>query len=287
MKKKFYVAWSEGLLENPEALNILKNSGLIEGIETRLNKGEDLTLLKDLGLKISLHRPPLGFDLHFGDKNFLDFFESEMGKEIIKIIDESESPTIGFHLSFKEEAFSTPKELFNLLLTNIVCFSRKINKRTVFEAVPGEGRFGKYSNIINNPSFISKILNNSKNEKISPGVLLDISHNYIIANNLKKEKLFNKGVSEYFDLLLENFSGRINQIHVNVPTEINGEYIDTHNFFKKENPLTKEILELTNKVIKKSQEIETITLEFYSDLNPVEYAKETIKQAEILNQCLL
>jgi hypothetical protein len=281
MRKKFYAAWSEGLLSNSEALEILKNSDLIEGIETRFN-GENLSLMKEIGLKLSLHRPPLGFNLNFGDRNFLDFFRSKKGRKVIEVIDESDASTVGFHLAFNEEKFLNSDEMFSLLLKNIVGFSRKISKRAVFESVPGEGRFGKYFRTINDPLFIKKILESSKNEKPAPGVLFDVSHNYVIANNLTKRKFFRRGISDYFNLLLRNFSGRINQMHVNVPEQLNGNYFDFHGFFRENDPLTDEILELTGKVIKKNPEIETITLEFKSGLGPVDYAKKTVEQAEIL-----
>ncbi len=285
MKKRFYVSWSPGLLENPGALKILKDSGLVEGVETRLN-GEDLNIIKDVGLKLSLHRPPFGFNLNFGDKDFIDFFQTEEGRNTIKEINDSDASTVGFHLSFVDENFVNSEDLFNTLLNNILLFGKKINKRVVFESVPRESKFGKYINVINDPSFVRKLLESSKNEKLAPGFLFDISHNYVIANGLLKKGLFNRGVSSYFELLIKEFSGRINQLHVNVPEQMNGAYFDSHGYFDNGDLLSQEILELTDGVIKGAPELETITLEMYSAFEPVVYARKMVKQAEILSEYL-
>ncbi len=287
MKQQVYVSWCEGLHQNRAALDILKNSGIVSGVEARPSSQEETALIKAAGLKVSLHRPPLKLDLGLADINFIKFFETKQGREVLESIRNSDSPTVGFHLSFSDSNFIDEKDLLQTVANNLSSLERKINKdstselkKVVAESQPPHGsNFFKLR--LADPLFIKNILERPE-FNASLGYLLDTSHNFITAKERIWKGEFSGSVSEYFDYLVSTISGKIYQLHINVPGKVLGFYFDAHRIFKKGDRLSEEILDLTRKVVRASPELEVLTLEMTSGMEPMAHAKEMVKQAELL-----
>jgi len=288
MKQQVYVSWCEGLPQSREALNIIKDSGIVSGVEVRPSSQEEIALIKSAGLKVSLHQLPPKFRLGLADLNFIKFFETEHGIEVLESIRNSDSPTVGFHLSAFESSFSDEQDLLETVANNLFSLDAKINKNVLdMKNVIVESQPLRGSNIfkrrLTDPLFIKSILELSGLKSVaSSGYLLDTSHNFITAKDKIRRGLFLGSVSEYFNDLVNNLSGKIYQLHINVPSKVLGFYFDSHRTFKKGDKLSEEILDLTKSVIQASPELKVITLEMTTGMEPVLHAKEMVNQTEFL-----
>src|SRR4030042_3023515 len=110
----------------------------------------------------------------------------------------------------------------------------------------------------------------------SLGYLLDISHNFIVAKEKIRRGAFSGRVSEYFDYLASTLSGKIYQIHINVPSKVLGFYWDSHRIFKERDRMSEEILELTRNLVLAIPELKVLTLEMTTGMGPVAHAKEMV-----------
>lgn len=156
---EIYISWIKELPQNKEALSILKNSEIIKGIEL-VNTDNQINMIKDAGLKVSLHMPGMYFGnimQSLGNPNLMDIFNCEEGLRVLNLIKNSDAPTVGFHLGYstkhlyeminfpaipKENGLiSNKEELFNIVTKNIISLEQKINqdlksnKQLIFEAL--------------------------------------------------------------------------------------------------------------------------------------------------------
>ena len=103
---ELYVSWVKGLPEDKEALKLLKDSRIVDGIELS-NVDEQVERIRDSGLKVSSHTPGVynpGFStLNLANPNYMRAFEGEQGKRLLQVIRESECPVIAFHCGYSAE----------------------------------------------------------------------------------------------------------------------------------------------------------------------------------------
>lgn len=136
-----YASWVKGLPQDRKALEILRDSGAVAGIEMS-NIDEQVDMVQNGGLKFSAHTPGLNLTLNLAAPDFLRAFtckEPTTGARLFKIIKESDAPVVGFHLGysakkvFKMMAFpnipsaetiiTDRKELLNEMSQNLATLS--------------------------------------------------------------------------------------------------------------------------------------------------------------------
>lgn len=313
---EIYISLVNDLVRDREALRILKESGIVSGIETS-DIDEQVEMVKDAGLKFSSHKS----EVILSNPNCADLFDSRL----LDVIINSDAPTIGFHCGYSAEriykfrgfpnvpipnTLITDKDnLLKKITDNIVLIENKINqnlqknKQVVVESldysrekpIPWDQQIDEIKNnkkeieeivvkyginagilYVTEPSFIKKVL-----DKTKTGFLFDIGHVFISADAKKYKGEFKGAIEDYFDEMLKVSNGRTYQMHLTVPEGNDKEgYSDYHCIFTPGERLSDHIIELTQEVVKKSPELSVLTLEMKTNFKPVEHAKEMIKQAE-------
>lgn len=132
---EIYISWCKGLPENEEALGIIKDSGIIDGIET--SDYRDIEKIRSAGLKTSIHRP-------FRDKSFNleDGHLPSFTKEDIKECNKSDPPFLSFHLINSEKRPKNDEgSLSGNIKKNIERLESLFEKRVVFEFSPYQKNF--------------------------------------------------------------------------------------------------------------------------------------------------
>lgn len=270
MKKEIYASWCPGLPESKKAMNTLKKSNLISGIEIcDLNHG--IELIKQAGLKVSIHNPLR--DIHIGLEN--KNFEKNI-KNKLKYCEKCDTGLLGFHAGYQiiegdPYAWLTKKRT----IQNIRFLQKYSYKKIIFESPPYfNNEWGAKRKRIASQKFIKKIL------KQADGYLFDVSHNFITMKQFEKEG------KNYQKEILEITRGRVLQMHLNACTKnTKDEYTDEHNTYvglKHE----KEELDFAREVLKNNPQLKIITLEMTTNKSPEEHAKILVQQAKYLKKKL-
>lgn len=271
MKKEIYASWCIGLPENKKALAILKKSKIISGIETcQLN--EEIDLIKNSGLNLSIHNPLRDFQLGLEDSKF----RRKMTKGRIELAKKCDTTFLGFHAEYKF-LFKNPLVLFAKLQTisNIRFLRKNTNKKIIFESAPYyPGTNNPERRKVTSPKFIESLL------KHADGYLFDASHNFITMKNLEKE-----GNKEYEKEILRVTKGRVKEMHLNCPTKTEEGYRDNHTIFTGKE-YEKEFLDFVKKVLRNNPQLEIINLEMNTNSSPEEHAKILVQQARYLKKKL-
>lgn len=111
-----------------------------------------------------------------------------------------------------------------------------------------------------------------------------VAHIFVSADAKIHEGRFDGGVGEYFDQLLTAVAGRTKQVHLSVPSgdRANG-YRDESLPLQLGDPLSEELLDLTQKVIAESPGSDAFTLEIATGApDPVRHARKMIEQVELV-----
>jgi hypothetical protein len=97
-----YIAWVPVLLEDLAALRELKDSGLVTGIEmSRIHNNIDN--IKKAGLRLSLHNPGVEAPPNLADPDLTSIFSGDAGARLLKAIQKSDTPCIGYHCGYAAE----------------------------------------------------------------------------------------------------------------------------------------------------------------------------------------
>ncbi len=94
-----YASWTKGLPQDKEALDILRQSGVIAGIEMA-NIDPQVEMVQDAGLGFSAHTPGLDLTLNLASPEILNAFGGEQGERLLDVIRKSQPPIVGFHLGY-------------------------------------------------------------------------------------------------------------------------------------------------------------------------------------------
>ena len=278
---EIYVSWCKDIIEDKEALNILKDSKIIDGIET--SEVNDENNLKKEGLKISLHRP-FRRKVETLENPELDKTLEE-NQEILNKINRSNSFLVGFHvINYALEDKKNIKETLEICKKNIQLLKKKLDRKIVFETSPYcksvyERRGKEFLSYFTSPEMIGELVNENC------GFLFDISHNYISCMNKIMEGKYDKTIEEYFREIIKASDGNILQIHLNFPVK-EKEFLDKHTTFEENSKTNDEIIKLTKYVIDNSPNLKVLTLEMNTNLSPKEHAKKMIEQTKILRKLL-
>jgi|SRR3989344_1674909 len=323
---EIYISWVKGLSQNKEVLRILRESGIISGIE-RVIIDEETLRIKEGSLKISLHNPG---NINLANPDLNKFFKSN-GENVLKAIKESDTSVVGFHCGYSaKEVYkmvsypNIPKP--NTIINDIHQLIERFSKNLTFlDSKINETPPIKYI-LIENMDYVregkkviwdiqEKDIKKKKEEieetifryginsgllyvtdpsfikevldKSKVGFLFDVAHAFISADAKRHERKPKYTIEDYFNEMIDASKGRTYQIHVNVPGG-NEEtgYLDYHNMFTPRERLSDYIMELTKLIVSKSPEIVVLTLEMKTDLKPIHYVRGMIRQAEYLTKRL-
>ena len=99
---EIYSSWVKGLDTDREALKLIKDSGILSGVEVW---GPELAEnIRKQGLKSSLHNPIKALKLDLVDEKLIEELKKEENSRIMRGISDSSSEVVGFHLYFKADA---------------------------------------------------------------------------------------------------------------------------------------------------------------------------------------
>ncbi len=283
-----FVSWKKGLVQDKKAMQFLKKSNYITGIELS-DTGEDIDEIKENGLEYNLHNPLREYKIGLDDKEFVKYFKKFEKKDLKDYCNNSFPKEIGFHTGYSSMMRKnvTKKEIINNTTKNIDFLEKELNKKILFESTVYSEKFfskgvrelGFYSTSEN---FFEKIL-----KKTSSGFLFDISHNFVSGKTKIKRKEYEKNIENYFEDILEKVSKKTFQLHINVPSGNEKGYFDTHNKIVPQEKLSQKILELSKQVFDSCPKTRTITLEINTPHKPLGHAKTLEKQARIVSKKLL
>ncbi len=151
-----YISLFDGLVNDSEAVEMIRQSGIISGIEiySLLSHFEPI---KNAGLKCAAHDPQVFEMNNLGDPGWLSIFETSRGKKVIELIKRTDSPVVAFHCGFS---------------------AQKVYKMRAYPEAPVastlyENREDLLSTITRNITGIERLLNQSANIGSQKQVLLE------------------------------------------------------------------------------------------------------------------
>jgi hypothetical protein len=282
-----FCSWCEGLAYSEEALALIKDSSLFAGVEMA-NSGEETELIKKAGLKYSLHNPIRFFGEGLETWDLRKILSEN--PNVVSACNSSSLPFVGFHAGYSAR-LSKDNEADDILMkckNSIAILKETITKEVIFENCSLSTTFFEKGNAFalnycTSPDFFRALLEDS-----SVGFLLDVSHLVSAASTKIDKGIYSKGVEYYFSETINEFSGRINELHLNSTRILhNGLYSDAHlpiDIQSEEGRLT---LCLAKEAVHACSNLKALTLEVDPKLPPVEHAKLLIKQAELVNKIVL
>lgn len=281
---EFFCSWSKGLAYDEKALGILKNSGIISGVEM-YNCDEQFDLVKKFGLKVSLHNPLKYYEFLLEEKELAQ----KLGKNklFVDFCNRSDTKTIGFHAGTPAifNGNLQGKELLSGAVSGFKYISGLIRKDLIVEPVHYEksisfGGTNEGLAYASGPEFLESFLQQTKS-----GVLFDVSHVLISSEAKLADGFSSQSTQKHFDSILRVSEGKIRQMHLNVPNILNNEFMDMHLAFKAD-LLSKRVLGLAKSVVNSAPKLELITLEIDTGLSPVEHANKIVEQARLVARTL-
>ena len=284
---EIYGSWMRGLAQNKEALAIIKSSGKLAGIELS-SFGEDVELIKQAGLKYSLHNPLRDYKVGLESKYFIPMITK---LDLKKTCNESSPPAIGFHTGYASmgEKNSDQEDIVFNTLKSIRFLDDWLDKKIIFESTGYHKHFfstgdRKTMEYVTSPEFFKRLISKSK-----AGFLFDVSHNFVSGTTKILEGEYKGEISDYFSDVLNVVSKDTYEMHLNIPGgNPKAGYFDVHYPIKMNQKTSKEILLLAKEVLDCCPNLKTITLEIDSGKNsPKQHAKMLVGQAELLKKNLL
>ena len=275
---QLFISWCEGIEDNKSVLTEIKNSKIIDGIETS-NLDNTIDKIQNFGLKVSIHNPFREHGLGLGNPDLKDSLERI--PEISLVSNKSDPDSVGFHLIGKKDFSTNRDEVITQILENLKYMQTKISKNVLFECrVLGDwhrnSEFKEITDFLTSYLAVEKILKHSDTD-----YLFDISHFIVSRYNSNKFKNRETNFNQELDKFLNSCNGRIKQLHVNVPhhREESG-YNDIHDIFK-DNHQSKIVEEILRKIMKSiSKNNLLVTLEMDPKVSLEEFPKVMIKQAK-------
>lgn len=282
---EFYISWCPGIGENDEALDYVKNSKTIDGIEGSYDSSEFYKFSK-LGIKYSYHNPTFKKFKNIKDSGYIEGFENNtILKDGIKI---SAPKVIGVHAPLIESEFSD-------FINNLKFLQTKTDKELLIEPRP----FWLKKDFENKKGFerswIHHYLLDDFKVKISSieylerfmednnmGMLLDISHTRITMLSLIEDGHYKGTIDEFFIEWVKKLGDKIKQIHINHSKFTDGVYLDSHSLIEP----GCEALRILKLIYPYLENIEFITLEVSTGFSPLEHVKELEKEIEYVRNAL-
>jgi hypothetical protein len=278
---KIFAPWSKELVNSPEALHILKESGIISGVELSYMPS-DILLVQKAGLEISIHNPLREF-FEVIEGGFLEDpnLRSVLTPEKLIASEECASLPISFHAGYSIFKYAYSKEEFlENFHSNLQLIRKSLSKVPIIET-PFHVTSGLISHsnsvaieYVTSLDFVSELLSSGA------GFLFDISHVYLGA--YYREKAFGKPRQEHLSELIDLAKDKILQIHFSVPSgnEQDG-FFDSHGILDgSENPPI--VVSLLDCVLKSAPNVGSLTLEMRFSGTAIEQAHSIVNQAKML-----
>jgi hypothetical protein len=281
-----YVSWAKGLPQDKEALELIKKSGVVAGIELS-RVGQDIELIKASGLHYNLHNPLRDYKMGLDSQYFVPTME-RLG--MLSYCALSKPSVIGFHTGYSSlmEKDSSKEKIMANTLRSIKFLDQNLDKKIIFESTVyqknlfhlGDKKLAAY---VTSSQFFKEII-----QKSGAGFLFDVSHNFISGKTKIMEKEYFGTIEDYFAEILEVVAKETFQMHFNIPNGDNKKgFVDTHGIIKPSRTNSKQLLLLAKEIIDSCPNIKTVTLEMDTpNCSPKKHAKILIQQTEILQKYL-
>ncbi len=98
-----YVSWTKGIADDLHALEFVRNSTIIAGIEL-CNLDNDVEKIRAEGVRISIHTPGIEKTANFCRDDFDEMIEGQIGQRMVEVCQMADAPVIGFHLGYSASA---------------------------------------------------------------------------------------------------------------------------------------------------------------------------------------
>jgi uncharacterized protein (UPF0276 family) len=275
-----FISWVEGMGNDSKALNTIKGSNFINGIESGMNDGE-AKKIRDFGIEVSLHNPIRGVTFSLENPGIKEILK-ERQEEILdfKTIP---FPFIGFHVGYLVILYDMklPENPIKQIEANVGLLKKLLNKEIAFETAPLEKEMLAFGNIkakkyLVSPKFIKDVI-----ARTNMGYIFDISHVFVSAATLAH--MSNLTLNEILSDVIEASAGNVLELHLNLPKEDLGVgFKDAHLPFDFNSGLTRRLLEVVKRVIEENQGLHLINLEMETYRPPFYHVKILEKQAEFL-----
>lgn len=283
-----YCSWCEGLPQSKKALGIIRDSNEFSGIEMS-NSGEEMDLVLDSGLKVSIHNPSRFFRVSLESPNFIPTIAEN--PILIESCKKASLPFVSFHAGQTQwySKMMSPETIISNTRKSIRFLDRELNKKILFElsSFPIElglgGEFEKRSGLYATSKEYMKDIVSTTNA----GVLLDVSHTLNSASTKIRSNNFKGNEKDYFMDVLMSIAKDIFQMHINCPsyTKANG-FRDEHLELKSSGIESKNVFECTAETIAVSPNLKMITLEIEPLVEPIKHARIMVKQAKLVRKKL-
>lgn len=285
---EFYISWCPGITEDLKALEHIKNSEIIDGVEG-IYVDDAFFKLKELNIKYSVHNPTF--------KDFKNVYEKEFNSDFPKnkllnlALKESSTNVLSFHLPRVEDEL-------DLFVENINFLQSKTDKSIIVENCG----FWRKEDILNEKidKNISKEMSNYLiNEFISEtfsiefldkftkenniGILLDISHIRITITSLSRSNLISESIDEFFIRYAKVLGDRVRQIHINDTFSCDDILLDRHGMLNERS----ESIRILKLIIPYLKNLEFVNLEINTKLSPIEHVKELEKEIMMIKKEIL
>jgi hypothetical protein len=137
-----YISLFDSLVKDSKAVEMIRQSGIISGIEISSFLSH-FDPIKNAGLKCAAHDPQVFEMNNLGDPEWLQTFDSGVGKRVIEMVRKSDSPVVAFHCGFSAQKvykmcaypeapvestlYENREDLLSMITMNILGFERLLN----------------------------------------------------------------------------------------------------------------------------------------------------------------
>ncbi len=280
MNADIYISWCPGLPDDKEALQILKDSDHVAGIELS-NTDESAGKIRRAGLKTSIHNILRNHKATLADEDFITVLNHT--ENAITTLQDSDAPVAGFHATTPKNNEHSKERLISLLKENAAKAAELTGKQIAIEtSVYRLQNTHPMKAYTTSPDFLRDIVAHTE-----AGILLDVSHFFIsqhtrAVKEKRKFDLHNDVIDE-----IKTFAERIVQVHLNVPTKIDAGYDDFHTPFSEDGEMTEIILEICRNICAMDNNIKVITLEMDTGKAPAKHAEMMAEQARFFTDHVL
>jgi hypothetical protein len=285
---ELYCSWCKDLPESKKALAILKDSNEFSGIELS-NTDNQVDLVLDSGLKVSIHNPARFHKVSVESQNFIEVLNEN--PSILKSCKKASLPFVSFHAGQQIyfSKFISKDYLLSNTRKNLRFLDHELDKKIILEQLWLKYEYTQLFGLEKECALYSTSMDYLQNilESTNAGILLDVAHTLSSASSRIRSKQYQFDEKNYFMDVLNAVSKNIFQMHINCPqyTKTEG-FVDKHFPFESRGVVSKTVFDCTSEAIAVSPNLKAITLEIEPGLEPIKHAKLMIKQAKLVRKKL-
>lgn len=284
---ELFCSWCRGLAQSREALKLLVDSNEFSGIELSI-VNEEIDLILDAGLKVSLHNPLRNYHESIESDSFIESFLKEptipfYSKKVLL-------PFISFHVGRScslGECYSKQK-IFSNTKKNLDYLSNSIDKKIILEGTCFTNK------MINEKEFTKINLYSTSREffrdfslHTNAEILIDVAHTLVSGQTRILNDFYEESIKDYFTDFLDYTKNNVFELHIN-SFELTKEknFVDKHHPFKESGFESNLVFECTNEAISNCSNLKAIVLEIESNSDPINHARIMIEQAKLVRKKL-